>query len=239
MKKLLMILVVVIAFSSIITACAPATQAPAAQPSDQDVSASPKAEEAVTATPAPADMEYASTDPISDEVRQDIEAMMPILDSIVRAMEIEDAASYAPRDGEFFWSVLYLMANNWGETHPLVEIDIDETVAPRMVVQEFASAAFTDYDDLLPISETLKGVVRYDESYDTYRFAMSDAGDTYTGLISCAPSVNGAIDAKVGLYDGSVDELLATANFTLLENPYADGISDPIYLYSVNAVTFE
>lgn len=238
MKKLLRILAAVIALSSILAACAPATQAPAAQTPGADVSASPKAEGPAAVTPI-ADAEEPSAAPLEGELQQELEAMMPILDSIVLAMEIGDAASYAPRDEEFFWSVLYLMANNWGMTHPLVEIDADETVARSMVMQEFASAAFIDYDDLLPIPEILQEAVRYDQSNDTYRFAMSDAGESYTSLLSGVPTDNSAVAVKVGLYDGAADELMATVNFMLLPNPYADGVSDPLYLYSVSAVTLE
>ena len=64
----------------------------------------------------------------SDALTQDdkIERMLPALDSIARAMGIDGTAGYAPRDAEFFWTVIYLMGQNWGYAHPLYEsVDMD------------------------------------------------------------------------------------------------------------------
>lgn len=37
-------------------------------------------------------------------------AMLPALDSVARAIGVQGEVGYAPRDPQFFWTVIYLMA---------------------------------------------------------------------------------------------------------------------------------
>ena len=41
-------------------------------------------------------------------------AMLPALDSVARAIGVQGEVGYAPRDPQFFWTVIYLMGHNWG-----------------------------------------------------------------------------------------------------------------------------
>ncbi|MPM85375.1 hypothetical protein SDC9_132455 [bioreactor metagenome] len=172
---------------------------------------------------------------LSDE-EETVEAMMPILDSIVRTMCIGDTAAYQPQDPEFFWNMLYLMGVNWGHTHPLVEQTEEYVKVPRQVMQEFASAAFLDYSDLLPVPESMAGSLWYDEGLDAYCLAYSDKGDTETKLESVAAGADGSITAVVNLYE-TPDTFLNMVEFVLVANPYVDGISEPTYFYTVRSAT--
>lgn len=164
-----------------------------------------------------------------------LEAMMPILDSLVRTMGIEGEVAYAPKDPEFFWTTLYLMGVNWGHTHPLVEQQEDGSVRVRRpVMQEFASAAFLEYDDLLEVPAGLAESVKYLEEWDAYELSPSDIGDTVTRLDGVVGNEDGSVTATVTLYGGE-GEKLGSIRFSLVANPYAQGISEPTYLYTVSA----
>lgn len=193
-----------------------------------------------TLTPAPTDTPDSTSTPDIGNVEKNVEAMMPILDSIIRTLGIEGEFAFDSEDPEIFWSVLYLMGENWGSVHPLVTVEEDfdyTTIVPRQVMQEFASAAFLAYDDLLPIPDDYAQAVQYDESLDAYRLSPSDMGDAITHLESVSVS-EGVVTVIVGYYVGEVgtDELLGKFDFTLVDNPYADAISDPIFVYTVGQV---
>lgn len=165
-----------------------------------------------------------------------VEKMQPILDSIVRAIGVEGEGMYIPQDPVCFWSVLYLMGENYGTTHPLVEKQGETVVVPRKVMQEFASAAFCDYDGLLDIPESLQTLVQYDQGVDAYLLAPSDMGETKTSVAYWCLLADGTVSVTVTLYQGDdVYPSLGEVRFLLEDNPYADGVAEPIYLYSVMA----
>ena len=127
MKKTLTLLIVLSALCTILAACSPA--APALD--GGSASLAPAASPTPTASPAPA----ATPGPV--ELRKGVEAMMPILDSILNTMGMTDTTPYAPKDADFFWSVLYLTGVNWGHTHPLIEYNNVHAIIPSQVMQEF------------------------------------------------------------------------------------------------------
>ena len=49
-----------------------------------------------------------------------VQAMLPVLDSVMRAM-VEMDCSYQPQDSAYFWMVLSLLAVNWGQDNLLCE----------------------------------------------------------------------------------------------------------------------
>lgn len=166
---------------------------------------------------------------------QRIDSMLPALDSIMRVMRSEER-TYDPADPEFFWSVLYYMTVNFGYVHPLFEQIDYHVVMPRRAVQEYATAAFFQYDDLLPLPADMTASVEYDASLDAYRFSASDIGDSWTQVdgYSVDPSSH-SVSISVGMYAGE-GEKIDSAEFILRENPYVSGIFMPIFYYSVESV---
>ena len=167
-------------------------------------------------------------------VADKLDAMHPILDSVARAMGVYETAGYAPSDAGFVWNVIYLTGENWASTHPLYADDwrTDDGALhiPHKVAQEIASAAFFDYDDLPDIADA--DSVTYDESTDTYALAPSDMSTASTKLDSYTVQENGNISAILGFYDEEQTRV-AGFEFTLAPNPYAGGITDASYYYSV------
>lgn len=169
------------------------------------------------------------------EIPEDLTAMIPAIDSVLRSVSYEENFHYDPANPQFFWTALYLMGVNWGLEHPLGELDEDWVTLPRQAVQEFATALFFDYDDLLPIPETLMTPIFYNEDTDRYHFAGSDKGDSETVIDEYTHQGDGTIALRASLR-GSEGEVLDSIDLVLVDNPYADGITDPIFLYSIRSV---
>lgn len=230
MKKSMILLAALLALSAVVSACA----AGSAQPVG---SQTPIMTETPSVTVAPAMTDTPAATPDMSQVKTDVEAMMPILDSIVETMGIGEESAYKPNDDTFCWYVLYLMGVNWGATHPLVEQTDECIIVPRQAMQEFASAAFRDYKELPAVPDDMAQSVQYDESIDAYRLAYSDRGTSETRMGTLCVAADGTVTVNVELYDAPDEELLGTITFTLVANPYVEGIAEPIYLYSVSAAT--
>ena len=187
-------------------------------------------------TPAPeetvpeADIPEAEVD---ESTRVKLDAMQPVFDSIIRSMRAqpEDKQRYDSADPDFFWSVLYHLCTNFAKRHPLVEETDGQYRVPRKVMQEFASACFGEYNDLLELPAE-SGIV-YDESRDAYLAGMSDMGDSYTQIVSYEMEGEEQYALQIDLLTSGEEVPLATYHFIVTANPYIDGISDPIFYYTV------
>ena len=170
----------------------------------------------------------------------DINKMLPVFDSLIRALLDEDAA-YDPRDPGFFWYAVYLMAVNWESFNPIAEISEDwvSLVLPVQTVQELAAALFADYDGLPGIPESVSGAVSYDEPLGVYYFTLSDAGEAFSQIGGVVYSNDGPLSVTVlfKVYgEGEEDEVLAQFEFTIQPNAHAAEVDEPRFLYSVVAV---
>lgn len=87
MKKGSLVLAALLALCTVLAACSPSPTAPSGSPV-------PSASEAPAAAQTPSPLP--SPTPDVEAVRGDVEAMMPILDSLVRTMGIRDTTPYAP-----------------------------------------------------------------------------------------------------------------------------------------------
>ena len=169
----------------------------------------------------------------------DINKMLPVFDSLIRALLDRDAYDYAPRDPDFFWSAVYLMAVNWESFNPVAEISEDwvSLILPVQTVQELATALFADYDGLPDIPESVSGAVSYDEKLGVYYFTMSDAGEEYSQIDASESTDDGRMFVTVVLkttyFGGEEDAIMALIEFTIQPNAHAAEIDEPRFLYSV------
>lgn len=156
----------------------------------------------------------------------DVTAMLPALDSVMRA-SIRLERGYDPQDRGFFWTTLGLMAANWCREDPLCEAVDGELRVPRLKMQELATAAFAEYSDLLPLPVG-DFFVRYDEAWDAYFVALGDAEECDAASVRCSRTQpNDTIDVEVVSQDG------VTLKAVLTQNAYADAVSTPVFLYSI------
>lgn len=163
----------------------------------------------------------------------DISCMQAPIDALARCM-LENDMEYDPEDPDFFWTALYYFTGAYGLEHELVkENDNYQLVVPTKTMQEHATALFADYDDLMELPDIMLGNVAYDEAEDAYLVSQGDKGLSEMRLTAFEETEEG-FDVTAELWaTGPEEELIASFNVTLVENAYADGIQNPIYLFSV------
>lgn len=172
---------------------------------------------------------------LTAEQKDEISHMTAPIDSVIRCM-LENNMEYDPSDPEFFWTSLSYFAGAYGQNHVDAKLTDDSITLPKKAVQEHAIALFADYDDLLPLPEELSDRVTYDESTDSYTFSLGDIGLSTTEL-TYERMENGVLTLEADLNSTLDGASIGAWTVTLTENTYADGITDPIYLYSISSVT--
>ena len=150
---------------------------------------------------------------ISEEDGRNINAMLPIMDSIVRSIGIDSDTKYDAKSEDLIWSVLYLTGVNWGmsiepETaEPTVTTDEQEYVTvPASTMEDYAAAAFGGERSIPKIAASFAESVTFDDSAKAYRLAPSDMGDTIARIDSITPD-GSAVKVSTGLYLGSGERL--------------------------------
>lgn len=193
----------------------------------------PRADAADTGTPPPSATAAAETAaPAMDaEIADKLNATLPVLDSIVRAMGIEGEVLFSSTDALFLWSTLYLIGVNWGAQNPLVTADGDAVVVPRDVMEAYAAAAFCGLEGLPDVPAEYAEAIQYDAAAGAYRLTGSDMGDNKT-KVDAFSEEDGIVDATVGLYrpDGT---RLGAIQFQLVEAEPAEDGAAPAFPYVV------
>lgn len=157
----------------------------------------------------------------------DVAAMLPVLDSVMRAM-IERNCAYAPDYNDYYWTTLCMLAVNWNIDDPLCEVVGDELRVPRKLMEEYAVAAFHTFDGLPAIGDDFT-LAYYDEAWDAYMVGLGDVGDSFTYIYDYEFIGDGTVMAVVVM--GSHDEsALYTMLASLAPNPNGEGYT---YAYSV------
>ncbi len=167
-----------------------------------------------------------------------IEAMAAPLDAMARCM-LENDLTYAPDDPEFFWSALYYFTSSYSAAHPQVtqEEGSYQLKIPTPVMEEHAAALFADYDDLFPLPSIMKGNISYDPEADAYFVSRGDIGLSEIRLSDITEHGDG-YTLTAQLWDiVEKEEHIASFSVTLAKNACADGIEEPMYLFSISDMT--
>lgn len=145
--------------------------------------------------------------------------------------------TYDSQDADFFWLVLSYGIQYHSDEIPLAETLEQEIRVPRMAVQEFATGLFADYSDLPELPQN-HPTVRYDADWDAYVFSASGCIIPFeTRILNAYQKEDGQLRIAAALYDPDTDEPLHCYIFHLVPNAYADGITDPIFPYSISSMT--
>ena len=151
---------------------------------------------------------------------------------------VEEEKSYDPADPEFFWGALFRELGNHSDASSLITTNENwELQVPRQVAQEFATGLFADYSDLLAVPDSLSSIIRYDESWDAYILSPGDRGLSAAEILSASETEDGGYDVTARLYDVTDSSDICVYLFHLVPNAYADGITDPLFLYSVESMS--
>lgn len=149
----------------------------------------------------------------------------------------ESNLEYAPKDPTYFWTALQHVALSCGDLRPDC-VTQDETTGDMSVYdrtcQEFATAIFYDYSDLLELPKNFDRVTK-DEANEAFIFTYGEMGVLTTEIASWTENADGTQTVEVQLVDPTDEpkSVEAIYQFTLIDNPFADAISEPLFYYSV------
>jgi uncharacterized protein YceK len=230
MKKLTAILLAIMLLLGV-SGCAgttSATQPPAKQATATITPTEPVATTQADATPKQLTEDQSGT----------AETMLPVMDSIIRALYENDLEQYST-DPSFVWTVIYLLSVNYHQDTEGVEIDTTEGVmrVPAKLVEGMMAACFNGVSDL-PQQES-SSMVEYDPDSDMYIMPLSDMGYTYTEVKEIAGDTqddNNLVITVDFLSPDKPDEPLAQYVFTITPNAQNWQYPELIYMYSVMSV---
>ena len=153
---------------------------------------------------------------------------------------VEQGQDYDPSSPEFFWGALYRELGLYADASSLITVEESgEIKVPRQTAQEFATGLFADYSDLPALPESLSSMIRYDEGWDAYFLSPGDRGLSAAELLTASPTEDGGYDITARLYDVTDSSDICVYRFHLVPNAYADGITDPLFLYSVESMSLQ
>lgn len=164
--------------------------------------------------------------------------MLPVMDALVMCME-ENSYSYDSTNPEFYWSALFYVTNQCGlerEGNGVTSDGVEGIMKVYYrVVQEFATATFADYTDLMDIPDGVEYVKLNPDDNEEYWFNMGDRGNIASKIVSWETESDGSQTVVTQIYDSVDDEVIAEYKFVLVDNTYADGVSSPTFIYSVKS----
>ena len=153
---------------------------------------------------------------------------------------VEQGQDYDPSSPEFFWGALYRELGLYAGASSLITTEeIGEIKVPRQTAQEFATGLFAAYSDLPALPESLSSMIRYDEGWDAYFLSPGDRGLSAAELLTASPTEDGGYDMTARLYDVTDSSDICVYRFHLVPNAYADGITEPLFLYSVESMSLQ
>ena len=153
---------------------------------------------------------------------------------------VEQGQDYDPFSPEFFWGALYRELGLYADASSLITVEESgEIKVPRQTAQEFATGLFADYSDLPALPESLSSMIRYDEGWDAYFLSPGDRGLSAAELLTASPTEDGGYDMTARLYDVTDSSDICVYRFHLVPNAYADGITEPLFLYSVESMSLQ
>ena len=153
---------------------------------------------------------------------------------------VEQGQDYDPSSPEFFWGALYRELGLYADASSLITTEESgEIKVPRQTAQEFATGLFADYSDLPALPESLSSMIRYDEGWDAYFLSPGDRGLSAAELLTASLTEDGGYDMTARLYDVTDSSDICVYRFHLVPNAYADGITDPLFLYSVESMSLQ
>ncbi len=169
------------------------------------------------------------------EIPADMESMLAPMDAIMMC-GAETGFEYDVEKPEVFWRLMYYNIGNHGSSHQLAKVDKGILELDRKVVQEFATGMFANYSDLPELPEEMEDAITYDKSIDAYLFSLGDRGLSQAEMVKCMQNADGSYDVTARLYDLEDNSTIVSAVFHLVANRYADGISNPMFLYTISSV---
>jgi len=166
--------------------------------------------------------------------------MLAVMDSLNMCM-VENNLEYAPENPDFLWTALFYAIGNYpalrdNEANNLLTMDYSTgtIIVYYKLVQEYATGLTERYSDLPPFPEGAP--VSQNADTDYYHFPMGDRGLSYGEIASWTINGDGTHTVECRLMGADDNSLIAAFEYILTDNSYAEGITDPMFLYTVRSV---
>ena len=172
---------------------------------------------------------------VDGEVPYELRDMLPVMDGYMM-YAAERQFVFDAADPEVFWGIMFYTVGNYAGNSQFAEIDGDYLRVDRMFVQEYATGQFAEYSDLPEVPAKWSEHIIYDADWDAYKFALGDRGVSSAEIVSWQPQEEGIVDVTARLFDLTDNSTILKVKFRLVENKYADGIANPMFLYAIEAV---
>lgn len=193
------------------------------------------------ACPRPAMTPEGDPDALEENVdgdAADIQAMHPVLDSIVRLVGVEEGARWTGKEeAEQLWTALYLLGVNWCESAEGTRVEGAYLMVPKQLMAQWASAFGKGLGQLPEYPDNLS-IMAYDAAEDAYQLELSDAGESETRIETCFLQDDGTYAVKVGLYLAE-EERIGGMDFVLENNPHDSAGQSAAFPYTVRSATAE
>lgn len=163
-------------------------------------------------------------------VPDDVQGMLPLIQAHITAMQ--EGMAFDVSDPSYFWWVMKYTMDVRGENDLAAEMTDEGLRMPRQKVQEFAGALFADYSDLPEIPSDVSEFVHYDESWDAYVFTLGGGGYN-VNLADYELHEDGTQTVTALLGNGGSD---GSWKVELVPNPWIEGISAPVFVYSISSI---
>ena len=222
------------------TSAAESAEMETAEAASTDASAAETAEAASTDAAASAETgSNTETAGLSSGWDETLLNMLMPMDALMMTA-VEQGQDYDPSSPEFFWGALYRELGLYAGASSLITTEESgEIKVPRQTAQEFATGLFAAYSDLPALPESLSSMIRYDEGWDAYFLSPGDRGLSAAELLTASSTEDGGYDMTARLYDVTDSSDICVYRFHLVPNAYADGITDPLFLYSVESMSLQ
>lgn len=168
----------------------------------------------------------------SGDTEAELEAMLPVLDSLAVSMNVGSAdpafqVTYSTDDSHLIWNQLWRLCSDW-LSHDAAYRDGDVLLVPASVMEACAKAAFGTRWNPLPAIPNVSagGTVVYDPAADAYRVSVG-ADDGHYSVVESYAADGSALLVNSGLYD-TTDQRVG--GLTARLEPAADGA---LYPYAV------
>ena len=231
-RKFVAVCITIAGLSVFATACGDKTDTTVQAEAEVQTEADDPAEEAKAETE---DVEL-DVENLSEEQNN----MLAVMDSLNMCMK-ENDYSYDSSNPEFVWSALFYTIGNYPNVGNRDNSDLMEENGETGIrkvyyklVQEYATGLFEDYSELPDLPE--EGIVQQDTDADYYDFQMGDRGISYGRIASWTEHADGTNTVVTELVDAEDDSVITAYRYVLVHNSYADGVTDPMFTYTVRSV---
>ncbi len=141
----------------------------------------------------------------------EIEKMLPVFDSFIRALDDVSSKESLLEDDVFIMHTLYYISANWGYLYEGVEFDEGIITVPKVILEEL-TLVLSGNKEIPEIPDSLSSSMKHEN--DLYSLKSSDTGNRYFELYSTKKHKDSTVSVTV-FECNEADEIIKTFVFDL------------------------